>query len=534
MAQNFNPNQNFSNPKGDFNPNDNGFGPQPASNQGFQGGYNQATPGNFNPTPNSTQNPSSNYNFNPTPNPAPSSDFNNPSSFNPAPAQPISSFQPADPYQQNPQTFGNQNFIPQNQAVTPAPTNLTDPYNTNFNDYPEQTFNQPPYHSTDVNNQFNPNATNSNYAAPEPGKFDQAANQYSNNGYSQPSQDSQFFQNDGYAQPMQAGYDQNTPNQYPADAGYGYDNNIDQQNTNSAQNFNQAPDNYDYQNYQQFNDQQQDFQQPGLDPNQKSTFEVKKNGNKMMLIGVVALIVVLLIASVVLFIVNQARNQTSTSSSSSSSAAVSESASSDTGSSQANQSTQSSGATSSDATTNVSSASQTSLNANQKPSDAAKIRSATSIPSDWLRQKFFNNGIDSAGSCGNISVCGESADPDNDNLTNIDEYNYDGDPVSEDIDGDGLSDGDETLIYNTSLKQKDSDGDGVDDLNELLACSDPISAISSKMNATRLDNISSATQFKSLSEKTKQTFKNRNGTDSDIEKGFFQSACNVNSIDLGQ
>ena len=51
-------------------------------------------------------------------------------------------------------------------------------------------------------------------------------------------------------------------------------------------------------------------------------------------------------------------------------------------------------------------------------------------------------------------------DPDNDGLTNIEEYILGTNPKLKDTDGDKLSDGDEINIYNTNATNKDTDGDG--------------------------------------------------------------------------
>ncbi|MHA1676779.1 MAG: hypothetical protein ACTSU6_06325 [Candidatus Njordarchaeales archaeon] len=59
------------------------------------------------------------------------------------------------------------------------------------------------------------------------------------------------------------------------------------------------------------------------------------------------------------------------------------------------------------------------------------------------------------------------ADPDNDNLTNIDELNYGTDPNDNDTDNDGLTDGEEITQYNTDPTDADSDDDGLNDGTEI-------------------------------------------------------------------
>jgi hypothetical protein len=59
------------------------------------------------------------------------------------------------------------------------------------------------------------------------------------------------------------------------------------------------------------------------------------------------------------------------------------------------------------------------------------------------------------------------ADPDNDGLTNLQEYQNDTDPRDADSDDDGLSDGDEVNTHSTDPNNRDSDGDGLSDGDEV-------------------------------------------------------------------
>jgi hypothetical protein len=65
-------------------------------------------------------------------------------------------------------------------------------------------------------------------------------------------------------------------------------------------------------------------------------------------------------------------------------------------------------------------------------------------------------------------------DPDNDGLTNLEEYQNGTDPNNPDTDGDGLSDGDEVHIYHTNPLLWDTDGDGISDGVEVQTGSDPL------------------------------------------------------------
>ena len=152
------------------------------------------------------------------------------------------------------------------------------------------------------------------------------------------------------------------------------------------------------------------------------------------------------------------------------------------------------------------------------------------MPADWLKQKFLNNGVDAnTGVCQNANICGENADPDQDGLTNIEEYNYDTDPQNADTDGDGISDGNEVYIYFTSPRNRDSNGNSQNDFQDLAKCIDPITTPDAKMAQTRLQTITSNAQLRPLKDKTKATFRTSSATDDDILKGYIQAACSQTS-----
>lgn len=67
----------------------------------------------------------------------------------------------------------------------------------------------------------------------------------------------------------------------------------------------------------------------------------------------------------------------------------------------------------------------------------------------------------------NPLVSDGTPDPDNDGLTNLQEFQHETDPHNPDSDSDGLSDGDEVHIYQTDPAQYDTDGDGFNDGWEL-------------------------------------------------------------------
>ncbi|HEX8932290.1 MAG TPA: hypothetical protein VF810_03995, partial [Patescibacteria group bacterium] len=88
----------------------------------------------------------------------------------------------------------------------------------------------------------------------------------------------------------------------------------------------------------------------------------------------------------------------------------------------------------------------------QQTSATAENQTSSKIDSSWI-QKYF-----SVTSCVDQSTCGDSADPDRDGLTNLQEFNAKTDPNNADSDGDGLADGDEINIFGTDALSAHSGG----------------------------------------------------------------------------
>ncbi|NJL97086.1 hypothetical protein HC864_04735 [Candidatus Gracilibacteria bacterium] len=149
------------------------------------------------------------------------------------------------------------------------------------------------------------------------------------------------------------------------------------------------------------------------------------------------------------------------------------------------------------------------------PASESRIYNETEIPSEWRVQKFRPPAIDQEGNCINISLCGPNADQDSDGAETIDEYNYQLDPLVEDTDADGISDGDELFVYHTNPSEDDTDGDGFTDGQEIANCFDP-TLLTVQLSSTKLNQIATNISLQKLHEPTITTLTKASGTKEDI------------------
>jgi len=400
----------------------------------------------------------------------------------------------------------------QNPNPNTNPNYNTDPYNGQYTGYPSQTqYPQPQQYP--------------NYSQQIPQSSAYPADDYSQYNTAQPAQTQYNPYNNPYNQPYQGTQpmmpETQSYNQQPLQSQYNasdYSQNFQPMDYN--QNVQPSPQQFSQMN--QPTQLQTDYTQtpygnyPAESTTPKNTFQDKKTGSSVFTIIGMILILGLLIACGVLFWINYGQNQVkSTSVSSPNSSSVSSSLSS------SSSSTSSSSSSSNNFSTLTGGA--------NSPATLAKKFSVTITPLDWVLRKFTSPDRDTTGKCVNINVCGDDADPDTDGFTNLDEYNYQTDPLISDTDKDGISDGNEVYIYFTDPNKTDSDNDSTKDGVEVVACLDPINLGSSVMLATRISQITGSAGIKPLKEPTISTFKTAGATTIDIQKGYIESKCQINS-----
>ncbi|NJS42327.1 hypothetical protein HC766_09530 [Candidatus Gracilibacteria bacterium] len=231
-------------------------------------------------------------------------------------------------------------------------------------------------------------------------------------------------------------------------------------------------------------------------PTTPNTFEEKESGNKTFLIAAIVGVVVLLILAVVLVVANLSPKDDEPET-------LPETTNSETTSTP----------TEPEPTEVV--FDNTKTGGEGTPASESRIYNETEIPSEWRVQKFRPPAIDQEGNCINISLCGPNADQDSDGAETIDEYNYQLDPLVEDTDADGISDGDELFVYHTNPSEDDTDGDGFTDGQEIANCFDP-TLLTVQLSSTKLNQIATNISLQKLHEPTITTLTKASGTKEDI------------------
>ena len=249
----------------------------------------------------------------------------------------------------------------------------------------------------------------------------------------------------------------------------------------------------------------------------------------------------LVIVSIILVVINSGDGENSDPApvessqptlSSSESSSVESSSSSESSSESSSSSVQSSSSTSSRSSQSFSVGGDTLTGGPNTPASRSKQNNDSEIPASWLAQQFAVGGLNDQGECSNASLCSPEADPDNDDLTNLEEYNYGTDPQEEDTDSDGVSDGNEVYVYYSSPTNSDSDTDGDQDGDELAECTDPIVVSQQKISGSRLNVITRNAGLKPLTNATIKTLRDAGANRNDIDKGYINSKCTSISVEL--
>jgi hypothetical protein len=421
-----------------------------------------------------------------------------------------------DPNQGLGQPNPNQGFVP------PAPQ--PNPYNPNPQIDPVYDPNASTYPNYPDPNQYAPNPS----SYPEQPQYDPNTQYPPQSPTSYPAIDpaAAYYNPNQYQQQPSQGYDPNTVYSNDPNANLGYPQTPQYQDPYApVQPVAAYPPADPYSGYQNVDPYTASYNGPAqpLDPN--GSFEVKKSGSRTFLIVGVSIIIVLLVATLAIFYM--LNNQGSGSS---------DTDTNNTSSDNLNSQEQSSSSQVEDSSSSSTTAStdNTGLTTNEgTPAGDAKVNAGKTITPQWLIQYFSTNGaVDENGNCLQINICGESADPDKDGLKNSEEFEYDTDPLNPDTDGDGISDGNEVLVYFTHPRIKDSDSDGEEDGAEIVACTDPIRDGQDKASSQRRAEIAKLLEIWKLTEPTIATLEAADATPDDINKGFIEASCTGITVEL--
>lgn len=167
------------------------------------------------------------------------------------------------------------------------------------------------------------------------------------------------------------------------------------------------------------------------------------------------------------------------------------------------------------------------------PATQSLLNKETKVTAAWLQNNFeIRPGVlNPEGLCLKKTICDDTADPDQDGLINLYEYNYGVDPNDPDTDKDGLIDTVELFVYYSNPKQKDSDADIANDFEELKVCTDPIQTVPDKMLLQRRSQIASDLTIFPYKQPTLSLMKGSAATDDDIKNGYWVGECGDSTSD---
>ncbi len=368
----------------------------------------------------------------------------------------------------------NNQFNPQPVTNPNLPVNFDPNYNPNYN---------PNFESQPVANQYNPSLSDFN---PQQ-SFDTTINQY----------------------PTANNFNQSVAPINPS--------NISDYTPYSGENsdFNNQVNGY---NYTPNNQPLEEFEEEVVD-------HPKSNTKKILIFGLIGLMVILLVASVALYIINSQNSKPAITNNQTKIAVVSSNTSSETKTEKSDITTKSSSTTKSTKNGVVKNTPDPST-----PAGKSIVNSgATKLPKIWVQENFKTTAgaVTADGSCKILSICSEKADPENDGLSNLEEYIYGTNPNQADTDSDGLSDGDEVKVYFSNPKAKDSDSDTFSDGSEVANCYDSNAVTTTKMDTFRLGEIASQANSNPLHQNTKDTLTRVGATTDDLEKGYISKNCGI-------
>ncbi len=445
----------------------------------------------------------------------------------------------------NPQDPNNQNPFPGNGGG--VSNNNNDPYsnydyNNNYNNqytgnesYEQQpnpnqgqgydnsgSYNDPyqnQNNNQDYNNYNDPYQAQGGYADSNAGATQNQnfAPDYNQGGFGESSQmNNNNFPDQGY----NAGYNNQGYNNYNEVGQDSYANNNSGYQDPNYNGYNTTP-NQDF-TPQSFDNAGIDENDPNNPNNPNNTFIEKKSGNSKFLIFSVILIVILLIISGIMFYVNFGDSLFNNNENDTEISQIVDDNSNednDTDQDEANN-------------TGIEAITDSMTGGVDTPATKSRENSDTSLSQDWIIKKFSITYRDNEGNCEFDNYCGPNADPDEDGLENIYEYNFGLDPMDSDVDNDGLSDGDELFVYYTNPKTSDSDGDTYKDNEELLVCTDP-TIDGEYYSDVRLQEITSKISLFPLHKDTLLTLGSAEGADEEsiTRDGYLQDACNTKSED---